>query len=122
MEHMDETRHLEDRLREVSLEEAAAQAWAQAAESPARHSAITLVKRDGLRVVLLVMSAGSEVPGHKVEAGLTVQVLRGSVRFRVEGEERFLARGRLFAVSRGLEHDLLAIEETELLLTLGFRD
>jgi quercetin dioxygenase-like cupin family protein len=122
MDHMEETRHLEDRLREVALEKESAQAWAQAAASPARHSAITLVKQGGLRVVLIAMAAGSELPGHKVEAGFTVQVLKGSVRFRVEGDERFLARGHLFAVAPGLTHDLLAIEETELLLTLNFAD
>jgi quercetin dioxygenase-like cupin family protein len=120
MEHMETTRHLEDRVRAVSLSEAAAQAWAQAKESPARHSAITLIKRDALRVILIAMREGSELPGHRVEAGFTVQMLRGQVRFLVEGEERMLKRGDLFAVARGLPHDLVALEDSELLLTLGF--
>jgi len=120
MEHMETTRHLEDRVRAVSLADSAAQAWAQARESPARHSAITLIKRDALRVILIAMSDGSELPGHKVEAGFTVQMLRGKVRFRVEAEERILSGGELFAVARGLPHDLVALEDSELLLTLGF--
>lgn len=121
MEHMAQTRHLEDQVREVDLGLAAANTWELVEEEGAGHSATTLVKQDGLRVVMIAMEEGAEIPGHRVNADITVLVLRGRIRFRVREEERILERGRLLAVGRNLPHDLVAIEESEVLLTLSWR-
>jgi quercetin dioxygenase-like cupin family protein len=121
MEHMTQTRHLEDRVREIDLAPAAALTWDAVEESTTGHSATTLVKNRGMRVVLLALEAGSQLKEHKVDADITVLVLRGSVRFRVGEDERQLEKGRLLAVGRELTHDVIALEDTELLLTLSWR-
>ena len=111
-------RALGEAVRELDLREAAQGTWSQLTTPPG-HTATTLVKQSGLRVVLLVLRAGAEIPAHRAQAEITVQVLRGEIRFRMGADTRDLTVGRLLAVGRGLEHSVEAIEDAEVLLTLG---
>jgi quercetin dioxygenase-like cupin family protein len=121
MEHMEQTRHLEDVEREIDLTRAAEETWRLLEETGAEHSASTLIKQPGMRVVLMTLKGDATVKSHQVSADISVQVLRGRIRFRVEEHERVLERGHLLAVARDLPHDLVATEDSEVLLTLSWR-
>lgn len=120
MEHVEGSRHLEDQVRELDLRRGVEDTWALLAKNGSGHVSTTLVKQAALRVVLIVMKAGASIPGHRANAEITVQVLRGQVRFRIGEDERQLEPGTLLAVSRGLEHDLVATTDSDVLLTLSW--
>lgn len=56
MEAVDQSRHLADEVRELDLPSAAALTWRQLEHIASPYSARTLVKRPGVRVVLLTLS------------------------------------------------------------------
>ena len=113
------SRHLSEAVRVLDLPAAMASTRRQLAQAPAHHTASTLMKQPGMRVVALALEQGARIPSHRAEAEITVQVLSGRLVFRVGEEERVLGRGQLIGLSRGLEHALIALEPTELLLTIG---
>jgi quercetin dioxygenase-like cupin family protein len=86
------------------------------------HNAKTLVKYEDLRIVLLALDAHARVPGHRTEGRLSIQTIAGRVQVRAEGRTFDLPTGRLLALDQGVPHDVEALEESALLLTLAWRD
>lgn len=93
------------------------------------HAARTIVRADDLRVVLIAIRAGAHIAEHVAQATVAIQVLSGRVRIRLprlarQHEDRFeeLRPGRLLAMEGGLAHSVEALEESALLLTLGWRE
>lgn len=120
MEHVEGSRHLEDHVREVELRRGVEDTWELLTRNQTGYVATTLVKQSALRVVLIAMKGGATIPGHRANAEITVQVLRGLVLFRLGDDARWLEPGKLLAVSRGLEHDLAAVSDSDVLLTLSW--
>jgi quercetin dioxygenase-like cupin family protein len=112
-------RQLEAPTRQLQLQQEAAPLRQAAGQAPAGHTAKTLVKLRGLRVVLMVLERGSRIPEHTAEADLSLQCLRGRVALSVQGRRFELAAGELLSLARELPHDVEALEDAELLLTLG---
>jgi quercetin dioxygenase-like cupin family protein len=83
-------------------------------------NAKTLVKYDGLRVVLLALQARSRIPEHRTEGQISIQAITGHIRIHAQGRSFELRSGGLLALDRGLSHDVEAIEESALLLTLAW--
>lgn len=83
------------------------------------HAAVTLVKRSGMRVVLIAMRAGGLMEEHHAPSPITVQVLHGRVRFEVEGGGLEMTAGRLIALDEGIPHRVVGIEEGAFVLTIG---
>lgn len=83
------------------------------------HAAVTLVKRPGMRVVLIAMRAGGHMDEHHAHSPITVQVLHGRIRFEVEGGALELTPGRLIAVAEGIPHRVVGLEEGAFILTMG---
>jgi quercetin dioxygenase-like cupin family protein len=81
--------------------------------------AITLVNEGNLRVVLIALLAGGALDEHVAAGAFTAQVLAGSVRFTAGEETRTLTTGDLLALEAGLSHDVRAVDECVLLLTLA---
>jgi quercetin dioxygenase-like cupin family protein len=80
----------------------------------------TLAKSGRLRVVLTVLSPGTLVGTHQAESPMTVQVLEGRIRFRMDATEHTLEAGELLYFGAGDAHDIRADgEETAFLLTLS---
>ena len=48
-----------------------------------------------------------------------MQVLSGSIQFGVPGESRNLAAGTVIALDKGIPHDIQALQDSELLLTIA---
>lgn len=84
-----------------------------------KRNAMTLHKGPGLKVVLVAMHAGTEIPEHRASAPFSLLVVEGSLRFRAEGRTTTLARGQLLTLHAGLAHSLEAPEEAAFVLTLG---
>ena len=83
------------------------------------HSARTLVREPDLRIVLIAMKEGGRIAAHRASASVSIHTLRGHARLRVSDHTVDLPAGQLLVLAGGLEHDVEAVSETALLLTLG---
>lgn len=79
----------------------------------------TLAKSGRLRVTLVAMAAGNVIGTHQSDSPMTLQVLRGHIHYRANGEEHELRAGELLFFGPGDAHDIRAAEESALLLTLS---
>ncbi len=80
---------------------------------------LTLLKTDRLRVVLVAMHARTEIPPHKAEGPLAVEVVDGTLRFTTGGQEVSLSEGQLLTLQAGMPHGLHAVTECSFLLTIA---
>jgi quercetin dioxygenase-like cupin family protein len=85
------------------------------------HTARTLVREDDLRIVLIVMRAGARMAEHQANETASIHALSGRVRLRLLDHDTDLPAGRLLVLERGLRHDVEALAESALLLTLGWQ-
>ncbi len=83
-------------------------------------NAKTLVKYDGLRVVLIALKAGSRIPEHHSEGQVSIQTIVGHIQVRAEGRSFELRPGGLLALEQGLPHNVEALEESAFLLTIAW--
>lgn len=67
-------------------------------------SARTLVNDGSLRVMLIALSAGNEIPEHHMDGPVLLQGVYGSVRVRVGEEVRILEAGDLLSLAAGRPH------------------
>ena len=84
------------------------------------HNARTLIKYDDLRVVLMALKAGSRIPEHKANGRMSVQVLSGHIRLNASGRAFDLLPGSLLALDERAPHDLEALDESAVLLTIAW--
>jgi quercetin dioxygenase-like cupin family protein len=83
-------------------------------------NARTLIKYDDLRVVLMALKAGSHIPEHKANGRISVQVLSGHIRLNALGRAFDLLPGSLLALDERVPHDLEALDESAVLLTIAW--
>ncbi len=81
-------------------------------------NSVTVVKTANLSIVLTAIKKGATLCGHEVDGPITLQVLSGAVQFGVAGEPRKLAAGTLIALEKAVPHDIQALADSELLLTI----
>jgi quercetin dioxygenase-like cupin family protein len=81
-------------------------------------NAITLTKEPGLRLVLMVLGQGTKISEHQAAGPLTLHVLSGSVIFRRHGSADTLGAGELIVLEAAIDHEVEALEESAVLLTL----
>lgn len=79
----------------------------------------TLAKSGRLRLTLVALNSGIEVGTHHAASPMTIQLLEGSLSFRVAGEDHELRAGQVLFFGPGEAHDIRAVEESALLLTLS---
>jgi quercetin dioxygenase-like cupin family protein len=87
---------------------------------PGGRAAKTLLHAAELRMVLMVLDRGVTVPAHHANGSLTVQVIDGRVVVNLLGASFDLAAGQLLAIEHGVTHALAAIEDSAILLTIGW--
>ncbi len=85
------------------------------------HNARTLVKYDNLRVVLMALEAHARIPEHRAHGRVSIQTIAGHIRVRAEGRTFDLPSGTLLALDQDLPHDVEALEESAVLLTIAWR-
>jgi quercetin dioxygenase-like cupin family protein len=84
------------------------------------HNARTLIKYDDLRVVLMALQSDARIPDHQADGRLSVQVLSGHIQVRASGRTFNLRAGGVLALDRGIRHDVTALAESAVLLTIAW--
>ena len=79
----------------------------------------TLLKDGPLRITLIVLAAGGEIPEHGTEGPITVQPIRGSINFRVAGQDHELHPGTVLSVGAGVRHSVRSQAGGAFLLTVA---
>jgi quercetin dioxygenase-like cupin family protein len=85
-------------------------------------NAKTLIKYDTLRVVLVALKAGKSLAEHRTEGRISVHVLAGHVEIKAAGRTFNLRAGGLLALDKNLPHDVRALQESSVLLTVAWPD
>ena len=83
-------------------------------------NARTLAKYDDFRVVLTVLKAKARMPEHKTDGRISVQVLSGHIRLNALGRTFDLRSGSLLALDQQAPHDLEALQDSAVLLTIAW--
>ena len=81
-----------------------------------------LLETDFTKEIRIAMQKGQAMMEHKTAFPIVVQVFSGRIDFGVRGEKVVLEGGDMIAVEGGVPHDLLAVEESVVRLTLSKRD
>jgi len=90
------------------------------AEQPwqAGHTANTIVKYPDLRIILITLKTGAQLHEHRTAGRIAVQVLAGHVQMKREDEIIDLRTGHMVTLDRNLTHDIEALADSALLLTI----
>lgn len=77
-----------------------------------------LFKAEHVEVMRIVLLAGKRMPAHAVDGPITVQCLEGEVAFGMRQEHRLLRTGDLIYLEAGIPHELTAVTNASLLVTV----
>lgn len=83
-------------------------------------SSKTLVKHPDLRIVLILLKAKTRMHEHKTTARISVQTISGHIRVHLPERAVDLPAGNLVVLDQCLEHDVEALEESALLLSISW--
>lgn len=81
-------------------------------------TARTLVKEGPLRLVLMAIAPGGDLPPHSTDQPVTIHVTDGDVVFRAIGREYPLVKGDFLVVAAGVEHAAVSQSGCVFLLTV----
>jgi len=84
-------------------------------------SSKTLAKYPDFRIVLILMKSGTRMRQHRAEGRISIQQLKGQVRIHLADRKVTLSTGHLLVLDCGVLHDVEALEESALLLTISWR-
>ena len=84
------------------------------------HGAITLARYPDLRIVLMALWSGARIHEHATAGRVSIQCIDGRVRMHVSGSELELAPGQLITIDRDVPHDILAVNDSSVLLTVAW--
>jgi quercetin dioxygenase-like cupin family protein len=84
-------------------------------------SSKTLAKYPDFRIVLILMKSGTRMRQHRAEGRISIQPLKGQVRIHLADRKVTLSTGRLLVLDCGVLHDVEALEESALLLTISWQ-
>jgi len=79
-----------------------------------------LVKSDDLRILLIAMQAGARMKEHHSNGRISVQVLRGAIRIRIEGQTKELSAHQLLVADRSIKHEVVAVKPSVFMLTIAW--
>jgi quercetin dioxygenase-like cupin family protein len=83
-----------------------------------RRNALTLVKDEALRAVLVVLSVGKAFAEHQADGPVLVHVLEGLVRLSAGPSQATVAGGQMASLRPGVPHALEALEDSALLVVV----
>jgi quercetin dioxygenase-like cupin family protein len=89
---------------------------------PSGVRARTLFKKSDFRVVLICMEAAATIKEHHADGTTSVQVLKGAIHYKTQGQIYELHAGTLVTLGASIKHDVEAIEESAFLLTISWPD
>src|SRR4030095_2602886 len=80
-----------------------------------------LAKYPDFRIVLILMKSGTRMRQHKAEGRISIQQLKGQVCIHLADRKVIVSAGHLLVLDCGVLHDVEALEESALLLTICWR-
>src|SRR5579863_1122809 len=83
-------------------------------------SSKTLAKYPDFRIVLILMKSGTQMRQHRAEGRISIQQLKGQVCIHLPNREVNVSAGQLLVLDCGVVHDVEALEESALLLTISW--
>ena len=86
------------------------------------HTARMLLKKANFRVVLISMEKESVLKEHHADGPISVQVLKGSIRFSAQGEAPTLGIGNIITLGASIKHEVVALEDSAFLVTIAWPD
>ena len=84
----------------------------------AGHRQQSLYKHGPTSISLFLFGRLTRLPPHRVEGVVSIHVLKGHLRVVAEGNSHDLRSSHLLVLAPGIEHDVVAHEESEVLLTV----
>src|SRR6476469_2654031 len=84
-------------------------------------SSKTLAKYPDFRIVLILMKSGTRMRQHRAEGRTSIQQLKGRGCIHLADRKITLSSGNLLVLDCGVLHDVEALEESALLLTIAWR-
>ena len=82
-------------------------------------NAMTLLKTPSLRLVLVDLHTGAKIVVHGANRPMTVQPVRGQLRFKADDHAVTLFPGQVAAIHPGIRQELEAMDDCAFLLTLA---
>jgi quercetin dioxygenase-like cupin family protein len=83
------------------------------------HFARTLFKKSDFRMVLISMDKGSILKEHHADGTISIQVLKGSIRFTAQGVAHSLEVNAVLMLGASIKHEVEALEDSVFLLTVA---
>jgi quercetin dioxygenase-like cupin family protein len=111
-------RGLDAPLHTFSVQRALEQLRTEAAWKVGDRNAMTLVKTDKVRVVLIGLKKWASLLEHRVEGPMTLYVLEGAIKFVVGSHYCTLSHSGFVCLEHAIPHDVEALEESAFLLTI----
>jgi quercetin dioxygenase-like cupin family protein len=112
--------HLTASNMEFNLEREIAQLHEEEAWLRTGRNSKTLVKQPDLRIVLMAMKKGGRLEKHSADARTSIHTIQGHVKLQLPEQTVDLPDGHLLVLDRALVHDLEALEESAILLTISW--
>jgi quercetin dioxygenase-like cupin family protein len=79
-----------------------------------------LLKADDLRLLLIAMETGAKLKEHHADGTVSVHALEGALCIHVQEQTHNLHAGQILLLAPGIKHDLKALEDSALLLTISW--
>jgi quercetin dioxygenase-like cupin family protein len=83
------------------------------------HFVRTLFKNRDFRMILISIDKGSILKKHQADNTISVQVLKGSIRFTTQEDECKLHVNSILMLGPSLEHEVEALSDSAFLLTIA---
>ncbi len=81
-------------------------------------NSITVFKTRDMAIVLGGLRAGAEMPAHKAEGIMSIQLIHGSLDLNTDELSETMKAGQIAAIHKGCNYRLIAQEESIYLLTI----
>jgi quercetin dioxygenase-like cupin family protein len=88
------------------------------AVAPSSTVSRTVMKGEGVRIVLFSFDQNEELSEHTAAMPILVSVLDGAVEFEAEGRTEILRSGGLLSLGARIPHRVLALEPTRMILAM----
>lgn len=81
-----------------------------------------MIDNDHTKEIRIAFKSGHEMKEHKTKFPIVIQIVEGQIDFGVEGRRVQLPKGSLIALEGNVPHDLKAMEDSVVRLSLSKHD
>lgn len=117
----DGERTIDAPLLSIDLNEFKKQIKAEESWAKNRRNAVTVFKSDTMRIVMIGLHKDAELPEHKADGVISVQLLEGEITFRAENTEQKLVPGNMVTLHENIPHSVTAAVDSIFLLTMALK-